>query len=256
MLNKAKVLKGYKLNSKDGEIGVVKEFYFDDRFWAVRYLVAQTGDWMSNKQVLISPHALKEVIREDKNVVVELTKKQIEGSPSWESDKPVSRQFENAYFEYYGWPVYWGGPFMWGNVSSIQARQETIKEIKAEEKAWNPHLRSTQAVTGYHIQAKDGEIGHVDDFIIDDVTWAIRYLVIDTGDWLPGKKVLISPKWMERVSYDESKVYIGLTRDDIKNAPEYTDDTMPNRDYETRLHMHYKRQGYWEDKEESDVHVG
>ncbi len=256
MLNSAKTLKGYRLKSIDGEIGEVKEFYFDDRYWAVRYLVADAGNWLTNRQVLISPYALKEVIREDKDIAVNLTKKQIEGSPLLDSDKPVSKQFEETYFKYYGWPAYWGGPFMWGHYSNILRNPEGRKKDGKEAKAWDPHLRSTQYITGYKVQAGDGEIGHVEDFIIDDVTWAIRYLVINTGEWMSGKKVLISPRWIDRVSFDESKVFTGLSRDDIKNSPEYTEASMPNRDYEERLHLHYKRQGYWDDVPESDVHEG
>jgi hypothetical protein len=110
---------------------------------------------------------------------------------------------------------------------------------------WDRHLRSTDEVTGYHFAALDGEIGHVDDFIIDDETWAIRYLVVATKNWWPGKKVLISPKWIENVSWEEREVAIGLTRETIKAAPEYTDESLLTRDYETVLYGHYNREGYW-----------
>jgi hypothetical protein len=114
MLNKAKTLTGYKLDCVDGEIGKVKDFYFDDRHWAVRYLVADTGHWLTGKQVLISPYSLVTVLREEEDIVTDLTKKQIENSPSADSDQPVSRQFEADYYQYYGWPAYWNGPYMWG----------------------------------------------------------------------------------------------------------------------------------------------
>jgi uncharacterized protein YrrD len=106
MLSKAKTLKGYKLNSLDGEIGKVKEFYFDDRHWTIRYLVADTGNWLTGRQVLISPYALVAVSKEEQHITIDLTKKQIEASPSLNSDKPVSRQFEQAYYGYYGYPMY------------------------------------------------------------------------------------------------------------------------------------------------------
>ena len=115
------------------------------------------------------------------------------------------------------------------------------------EKAWDPHLRSTDAVSGYHIQAADGQIGHVEDFIIDGKTWAIRYLIIDTVNWWPGKKVLVAARWIERVSWDESKVFINLSRETIKQSPEYAEKSLLTRDYETKLHGHYNRQGYWVD---------
>ena len=248
MLNKAKTLKGYKLNSRDGEIGKVKEFYFDDRHWAIRYLVADTGNWLTGRQVLISPYALVAVNKEEQNIAVDLTKKQIEDSPSLNSDKPVSLQFEQAYYGYYGWPIYWGGAYMWGPYTYLERNLEKWKTSNQGEKAWDPHLRSTKVVTGYHIQASDGEIGHVEDFIIDDENWAIRYLIVDTLNWWTGKKVLIAPKWIERASWSESKVFINLSRETIKQSPEYTDALLLTRDYETRLHGHYHLQGYWVDE--------
>jgi sporulation protein YlmC with PRC-barrel domain len=233
------------MHSLDGEIGKVKEFYFDDRHWAIRYLVADTGNWLTGRQVLISPYALAAVNKEEQYINIELTKKQIEDSPSLDSDEPVSRQFELDYFGFYGWPMYWGGPYMWGNQPYIMRDREKWKESIQGDKTWDTHLRSSYEVSGYHIQAADGEIGHVEDFVIDDETWAIRYLIINTHNWWPGKKVLISPKWIERVSWEESKVFVNLTREAIKQSPEYTEESLLTRDYETRLHRHYRREGYW-----------
>ena len=275
MLIKATTLKGYTLNSLDGEIGKVKEFYFDDRHWTIRYLVADTGHWLTGRQVLISPHALVSVNREEQQIGIDLTKKQIEDSPSLDSDKPVSRQFEATYYGHYGWPIYWGGPYMWGSSGypgiipdAEQMRQpdpvnspyrmdtsptkmptpEPSLALARDASTWDAHLRSTQHVSGYHIQAADGEIGHVDDFVIDDETWAIRYLRVDTVNWWPGKKVLVAARWIERVSWDESKVFINLSRAAIKQAPEYTEESLLSRDYESRLHGHYNRQDYWVDE--------
>jgi len=245
MLSNAKTLKGYKLDSLDGEIGTVKEFYFDDRHWTIRYLVADTGSWLADRQVLISPYALVAVNKEEKNIAIDLTKKQIEHSPSLESDKPVSHQFEQAYYGHYLYPTYWGGPCSWGSCSYPMRDREQWKKPTQRERAWDHHLRSTIGVSGHHIQALDGEVGHVEDFIIDDDTWAIRYLVVDTHNWWPGKKVVISPQWIERVSWGERKVFVNLSRDAIKQSPEYTGETTLNRDYETALHRHYKRETYW-----------
>ncbi len=245
MLNKAKTLKGYKLNSLDGEIGKVSEFYFDDRHWTIRYLIADTGNWLTGRQVLISPYALVSVNKEEKNITVSLTKEHIENSPSLDRDKPVSQQFEENYYGYYGWPIYWNGPYMWGTGSEIVRDRKKWKEFTKEETGWDPNLRSTGDVTGHDIQATDGDIGHVDDFIIDDETWAIRYLVIDTTNWWPGKKVLVSPRWIESVRWGDSKVLVKLTREAIKQSPEYTEESLLTRDYETGLHGHYKQQGYW-----------
>jgi uncharacterized protein YrrD len=249
MLSKAKTLKGYSIQSTDGEtIGKVNEFYFDDRHWTIRYLVADTGNWLTGRQVLVSPYAMVAVNRDHQDIVADLTKKQIEHSPSLESDKPVSRQFEESYYGYYGYPMYWSGPNMWGAYPYIERNRKNWRESNRGGKAWDHHLRSTRAVSGHHIQAKDGELGHVEDFIIDDETWAIRYLIVNTSNWWAGKKVLVSPQWIERVSWGENKVFINLSRETIKQSPEYTDESLLTRDYEIGLHGHYNRKGYWIDE--------
>jgi hypothetical protein len=248
MLRKAKDLSGYKLGARDGDIGKVKEFYFDDQSWTVRYLVADTGGWLSGQQVLISPYALDPANEGRKVIPVDLTKAQIEKSPALATDRPVSRQYEGDYYSYYGWPGYWGGAYPWGgSVYPIRGRNGW-SEASRRERNEDPHLRSTQAVTGCDIHAQDGDIGHVEDFVIDDETWAIRYLIVDTQNWWPGKKVLISTRWIERISWEQSKVFINLTREAIKRGPEYTDQTLITRDHEMKLHQHYNREGYWADQ--------
>ena len=255
MLRTAKEFKHFKLRAHDGDIGKAREFYFDDEHWAVRYLVAETGGWLNGRQVLISPYALKPVNEAEQVMPVELTKKQIEDSPLLYSHLPVSRQYEMQYYNYYGWPNYWSGPSMWG-YSTYPLHQpggvvlnpvEPAAFPTQTEKAWDHHLRSTHAVSGYNIQALDGDIGHVEDFIIDDVTWAIRYLVVDTKNWWPGKHVLIAPQWIERVSWEESKVFVNLEREMIKRAPAYTPAAL-NREYELKLYRHYGRFEYWADE--------
>ena len=245
MLIKAKTIKGYKLHSKDGEIGKVKEFYFDDDYWTVRYLVAETGNWLVGRQVLISPHALGIVNKEELSVIVNLTKKQIEDSPSLDNKKPVSRQFEEEYHGYYGLPMYWANPNMLGaspyiGIATVKL-SEKLPENKQAQKKEDSHLRSTHDVIGHNIRAKDGEIGHVDDFIIDDKTWEIRYLVIDTKNWWPGKRVLISPHWISDINWASSEVYVHVPLETIKNAPEYLDDTELTDEYEVKIKKYYNQ---------------
>ena len=254
MLFKTKTLKGYKLDSLDGEFGKVQEFYFDDHYWTIRYLVANTGNWLTGQQVLISPYALVAAIKEEEHIAIDLSRKQIEESPPLNSDKPVSRQFEESYYGYYGWPTYWGGAYMWGSYPYITRDRQQWEMLTQSETGWDSHLRSTDAVQGHNIQALDGEIGHVEDFIIDDVTWAIRYLIVDTKNWWPGKKVLVSPQWIESVSWEERKVFVNLSREAIKQSPEYTEESLLTRDYETGLHQHYQREGYWSEKSPEQSH--
>jgi uncharacterized protein YrrD len=249
MLSKVKALKGYSIKGTDGEsIGSVKELYFDDRHWTVRYLVANTGTWLSGRQVLVSPYALVSINKDRKDIITDLTRKQIEKSPSLDSHKPVSSQFEDDYHGYYGWPAYWGGQYTWGANPYIERDRDKWGQFTPGAKAWDRHLRSTHAVTGYQIAALDGDIGHVEDFIVDDDNWTIRYLIINTSAWWPRKKVLVSPLWIERVSWVDSKVFINLSRQTIKESPEYTDESLVTRDYEIGLHGHYDRKGYWVDE--------
>ncbi len=244
MLREANDFKNFKLRAKDGDdIGHAREFFFDDKYWTVRYLVADTGGWLMGKDVLISPYALAPANAAERVLPVSLTKKQIEGSPPLESHQPVSRQFEATYYNYYGWPNYGIGSYAWGADPYLRREQSYERALDGAQD-WDPHLRSTAAVTGHHIQALDGELGHVADFIIDDETWSIRYLVVDTKNWWPGKHVLVSPQWIERVSWEEAKVYLNLSREQIKQAPEYTPESL-NRDYETTLYRHYVRPAYW-----------
>jgi hypothetical protein len=195
--------------------------------------------------VLISPYALSSVRPASHQISVDLRKKKIEDSPSLASDEPVSGQFENSYFGYFGWPMYWSGPFPWGAYPYIARDRENWNKPSPAHEQWDPHLRSTRTVTGYHVEASDGAIGHIDDFLVDDETWAIRYLIIDTRNWWAGRKVVVAPQWIDRVSWQDGKVFTSLSRDAIQKAPEFTSDSPLTREYEERLHRHYRRQGYW-----------
>jgi len=245
MLEKMKDLKGFTLEALDGHIGSVEEFYFDDKHWTVRYLVVDTGSWLIGREVLISPYAISSVDKERKTISVNLTRKQIGDSPSPTSHRPVSRPFEVAYNSYYGWPSYWAGPYAWGCYPFAGLALEHWDRARDKAETEDRHLRSSKDVTGYHIQASDGEVGHVEDFVIDGESWSIRYLVIDTTNWLPGKKVLISPRWIGSIEWLEAKVYVFLTQEDIRTSPEYSETILVDREYEALLHKHYGREGYW-----------
>jgi len=228
------------VHASDGEIGSIEEFYFDDERWAIRYMIVNTGAWLSQQQVLISPVFLRRADWANKQLVVALTKEQIQNSPKIDTHKPVSRQHESAYMDYYGASYYWGGPYVWGPGSFPEDLVVPVPAPRAPaERA------SAAAVTGYGIEASDGEIGHVEDFVIDQDTWKIRYLEVKTRNWWPGKMVLISPEWVEKVSWPESKVSVGLSREAIRSAPEYIESRPITRDYEDQLHLHYGLAPYW-----------
>jgi len=251
MLIKTKDLKDFKLNSLDGELGKVKEFYFDDQYWTIRYMIANTGSWLTGRKVLLSPNSITSINKEEEYINMNLTKNQIENSPSLDSDKPVSRQFEEKFYGYFQLPMYWGGMEMGGTGGAfipypiLDNEKEMLMKSTKDKDKWDPHLRSSQNVSGYNIQGLDDMIGHVDDFIIDDETWEIRYLIIDTQNWWPGKKILLAPQWIDNVSWEESKVFVNFKCEDIKQSPEYTEETILNRDFETSLYQHYNREGYW-----------
>ncbi len=244
-------LKGLTIRATDGDLGTVDEFYFDDETWAIRYLTVETGGWLGGRQVLISPFSVGRTDWEDKRLDVKLTKKQVENSPNIDTHQPVSRQHEANYLGYYGYPYYWDGPYLWGpeyypmGLAAPLATPEDLLAERIQKESADSHLRSTAAVTGYSIEAADGEIGHVEGFVIDDEAWAIRYMEVATRNWWPGKKVLVSPAWIESVSWAASRVHVALTRETIKNAPEYVESIPLTREYEDRLYSHYGRPPYW-----------
>jgi hypothetical protein len=251
MLTKTTQLKGFQIRAEDGELGTVDRFFFDDETWAIRYITVETGGWLGGRPVLISPISIVDVDWKAKRLDVALTKKQVENSPNIDTHQPVSRQHEADYMGYYGYPFYWGGPYLWGPAFypaglavPVMPSVEAIADRTGCESA-DSHLRSTVAVAGYSIAAVDGEIGHVDGFLVDDTAWAIRYVEVATRNWWPGKKVLVSPAWIKRVSWEDSTVYTELSREAIRSAPEYTESTPVTREYEERLHLHYGRPPYW-----------
>lgn len=245
---------GYTIKGTDGEIGKVEEFYFDDRTSTIRYMVVKTGGWFSEKKVLISPESFQKAEWESETFYVNLTQEKIKNSPDIETDKPVSRQQEELMRGYYAWPSYYGygygyglygywGHGIWGYPVAEESKEEKeiqkIKETAHEND--NPHLRSTQEVTGYDIHATDGNIGEVEDFIIDDDSWKIHFLVVETGNLFSGKKVLISPHWIKDVKWKEKNVTINHSMDEVKSSPEY-DSSQPINDlYEHSLNDHYKK---------------
>ena len=257
MLYNLSTLEDFSLGALDGEIGSVEDFYFDDQAWTIRYLVAGTGNWLSGRTVLISPAALRKVNFDDNRIEVKLTQEQIRNSPDIDTHKPISRQHESALHDYYGFPYYWGGPYLWGPVAypgaivpppeavEQNSQERELRAVEEKHRLEDQHLRSTREVTGYTIEASDGDIGHVEDFLIEDGNWTIRYAVVDTRNWWPGKHVLVPPRWIIGVDWSASKARIDVPREQIKQAPEYANDMSITRDYEESVYRHYQRPGYW-----------
>jgi sporulation protein YlmC with PRC-barrel domain len=238
-------LVGYTISAKDGELGKVSEFYFDDLTWSIRYLVVNTGNWLSERKVLIPHAALGITDWKTRTSQVNLTMEQVRKSPDIETEKTVSRQNEIELFTHYALPVYWGEGFYATPIGMVPFTpiidDKLIKEEghSADKPHGDPHLRSTMKVKGYNIHATDGEIGHVEDYIIDDEKWNLCFLVVDTRNWLPGRKVLILPHWIKRIDWDESNVYVNLPKETIKNSPEYDPSKPIDENYEREFFHHY-----------------
>jgi sporulation protein YlmC with PRC-barrel domain len=259
MLRLANDLTGYRIEAKDGEIGSVHEVYFDSETWTVRYLVVQTGNWLSDRKVLIAPDAVRDADWPGKELPVDLTQEQVRNSPPVDMERPISRQQEMEYRRYYAWPNYWGGGMFAvaaggaypPALSQTQAEQlsSAEEEARAQERQRredDPDLRSSREVTDYAIKARDGDIGRVDDFLIDDDTWEIRYLVVDTTRWMPGgREVIIPPSAVRRVSWDEKTVEVDLPKEKIEQSPALASPREVDRPYEESIYRHYDWVRYW-----------
>lgn len=241
-------LLGYAVKGTDGEVGKVDEFYFDDRTSTIRYIVVKTGGWFSEKKVLISTEAFQHADWKSKTFSVNLTQKKIRDSPDIDTERPVSLQHEEFMRGYYSWPGYYGygsngywGLGMWGypDAAEIEAEENLREMIATEHSGEDTHLRSTHEVTGYHIHATDGDVGKVHDFIIDDETWKIHFLVVETGNWFAGKKILFSPDRIKEINWKTGALIIDTTIDRVKDSPTYDPDLELTHAYTSRLDDHY-----------------
>lgn len=255
MLHAVNDLKGLNLDAKDGYVGTVEDLYFDDQDWTIRYLVDSTGSWLSGRRVLISPHSLGKPDKVKKIIPVSLSRGQVQSAPSPETDKPVSRQFERMHYGYYGYPYYWSGPYVWGGsvlpyyqfavgipgpAPVLQDQARKTKRDPDNDESGDPHLRSASEVRGYYVEAVDGEVGHIEDFLIDEEDWTIRYLIIDTRNWLPGKHVAVPVDWAKDVRWEDRKVSFGHLKDEIRNAPEYSGTGYLTPEYSRALDSYYE----------------
>jgi uncharacterized protein YrrD len=247
-LRRTKDLWEYTIAAVDADIGRVHDFYFDDETWTIRYIVVETGVILAGRKVLISPTALRDRAWSPLHLRVRLSWQQVETSPSVDLHKPISRQHEIEHHKHFGWPYYWLGKGLWGAHESPAALAKA-PQTKPKSRVLNPsaeaHLRSVREVTGYHVSALGGEIGHVEDFLFDDMSWQIRYAIIDTKNWWPGKTVLLSPQWIKRVSWKNKTIYTSLSQDRIRKSPKWDADQPVNRKYELALHNHYGYAPYW-----------
>ena len=248
MLRNTSALNGYAIAASDGRLGTVNDFLFDDASWLVRWLVVDTGKWLSGRKVLLPPSVLGELNPKREEFSVKLTMEQVKNSPDIDTAQPVSRQMETRVYDYYGWSPYWGTGFYmggYGYMGGLAASPSLVAMRREDEIAdrqrndGDPHLRSTEAVTGYHIHATDGRIGHVEDFVVEDSDWRIHYLVVDTKNWWPGKRVLISPGSAREIDWDSKLVNLNVDRQKVKDSPAYDASVTVDHAYDESLLTYY-----------------
>lgn len=248
MLWNASKIKGYTVAASDGDIGTVSDLLFDDESWHIRWLVVDTSTWFTERKVLLPTSTLGHVDPQTEKFSVKLTRQQVKDSPDIDTERPVSRQSESDLYGYYGWTPYWGGLYVGGYGSGMAApvvapmpdAQRIEREaIEAQHRRDDPHLRSINTVEGYYIRATDGDIGHVEDMLVEESDWTIHYLVIDTKNWWPGKKVLISPHSARDINWAEKTVALNVDRQRVKNSPTYDASTIVDRAYEDRFGAYY-----------------
>jgi len=247
MLRSLRAMENYKVNAVDGDVGKAIDFFFDDDDWAVRYLVVDTsGFWEASHQVLIAPNAFRQADGQSERIDLSLTRDKVKNSPTVDLAKPVSRQYEREYFTYYNWPYYWERTVIEAEMlAGVGSGAANAPSDQGDTESVDPHLHAVRDVAGYNIHGNDEEFGRVQDFIIDDENWEIRYLVVDTSRWWFGKSVLVAPRWIDRIDWASKRVYVNLPREVIKNSPEWNPEEAVNREYEVRLYDYYGRPAYW-----------
>src|ERR1700733_11098738 len=243
MLWKASAINGFAIAATDGQLGTIDDFLFEDTNWMVRWLVVDTGKWLTGRKVLLSPSVLGNPYPKGEEFSVKLNMQQVKNSPDIDTDLAVSRQMETTIYDYYGWSPYIGSGLSMSGYGYLDSPGTASLGSRGMSDSLrsdgDPHLRSIEAVTGYHIHATDGEIGHVEDFLVDDTDWSIHYLVVDTKNWWPGKKVLISPRSAQAVDWKDRLVSLNVDRQQVKDSPTYDASTTVDRAYEKKFHSYY-----------------
>lgn len=198
-----KQLLGYKISAIDGEIGKVKEFYFDETSWTVRYIIVETGSLFFGRKVMISTQAIIDAQWETEHFLTNMTIQQIENSPKVDDGKQLTRGQEILLNQHYNWKSYWD--------ASIQKIADGS----------NSYLVHANDLTGYQLIASDGQVGNIKDLIVAKASWKINSIVIDAFKTSPAKEILLSPKWIKEINADRSAAVSDHTTAEIKSNPAY-----------------------------------
>ncbi len=254
MLLRTSRLEQSHLRARDGRIGKITTFLFDEEQWVLRYIVAKHGFAFFGRRVLISPMSVTGALRDGEAITVGLTRKQVKNAPAADLAQPISRKKEAQFLRYYRVPVYWGGAGLWGGaLTPVEAgslasapglEAEYPPEADAETRD-ESHLRSTREVAGYRVCAPENEVGQITDFVIEDTTWAVRYLRVETDEGVGGGTLFISPHWVREISWIERRVSIDTPLEQLRDVPRVGEGGAPTRDEEERLHEFFGKVRYW-----------
>lgn len=253
MLYRADAILNQTVEATDGVVGLVKDIYFDDISWTLRYLVVDTGGWLTGREVLISSEALVGLNRDQSTVVTRLSQMQIENSPSAEVDQPISRLSEIQLSQYYGWSPYWtavpGGLFPWSRTYTFPRDSSApdggpaspnFEDEFERQSQTNPNLRSFASIRNYALRATDGDIGQLEDLLIESESWRITHIIADAKLWWPGGLVVIDRGMVEDISWSDQKIVVAMTRDEVKNAPAYNKNRPMTEAFQAQLSDYYR----------------
>ncbi len=234
MLRNVSEITGFSIAARDGDMGVVETLYFDDREWIIRYLVVDCGNWFPGRQVLIPPGQFDGPPDWDaKTFPVGLTMDAIKQGPAPAAHEPVARRKIREWMEYYdNWPVSW---------QNRSARPPARGLPIPENGSPDTRLRDAHEILHYRVLARDGRLGDIEDTVFDDVTWAVRFLVIQTDLGDPYTDVLVAPEWIERIEWEEQAVHVDLDKESVAASPPYDAFSRIEEDYAGRLYQHYGR---------------
>ena len=246
MLQDGSVLKGYEIEASDGAIGSVSDFLFDDRTWKVRWLVVDAGNWLTGRLVLVHPSVIGRADYIRRVLPVKLTKARVAASPYIIRDQPVSRQNENNLYDHYGWDPVWGSSYFGPHATAPDVAEQAVAgtSVRSPLEGHDPNLRSLSEVTGYDIRASNGAIGHLENVVLEDEAWSIRYLTIVTRNWWPGQRVLLSPYAVQKISWSKQQISLNASCEQVKSSPPWAPLELIDQAYEKRLHRHYDWPGY------------
>lgn len=253
MLRSAKKVIGYGIQATDGKIGNVVDLTVGARDWRIRHVIVDTGNWLPGARVLLSTESMEPPDWWSGKLPVQLDRDQVRAAPGLGADVAditTPAQLGNLH-AHFGWSTFWpAGPVINPGVYEREVVAPSVKETVRNESARVAY--TVAEISGYDVRARDGEIGDVKDLIMEDEDWKVRYLVVGTGKWLPGKKVLLSTDWIEMCDWGESSVLVDVARASVKECPEFDPSEPVNRRVEERLYDFHGRPRYWEKSRETE----